>query len=114
MSDSNSAVAEPPVEQIQEQIKPQRKEKPASGNAKPKQLPPYRVLLHNDEVSDMVFVVRTICKLTPLAPNQAIMKMLEAHFRGVTLLLVTHKERAELYAEQFTTFKLKVTIEPAD
>jgi len=40
--------------------------------------------------------------------------MTEAHKTGVALLLVTHKERAELYAEQFATFKITVTIEPAE
>ncbi len=55
-----------------------------------------------------------ICQLTPLGWKQAILTMLEAHSSGVALLLVTHKERAELYAEQFATFKLKVTIEPSE
>ena len=33
---------------------------------------------------------------------------------GVALLLVTHKERAELYADQFQSKGLTVTIEPAE
>jgi ATP-dependent Clp protease adaptor protein ClpS len=33
---------------------------------------------------------------------------------GVALVLVTHKERAELYVEQFASKRLTVTIEPAE
>lgn len=75
-------------------------------------LPPYKVLLHNDEVNDMLFVVEKIVELTPLTQEEAIERMLEAHSTGVALLLVTHRERAELYQEQFHTYELTVTIEP--
>lgn len=76
------------------------------------QLPPWRVLLHNDPVNEMLFVVRTIVELTPLTKERAVQATLEAHTTGLTLLLVTHKERAELYREQFQSKKLTVTIEP--
>lgn len=79
-----------------------------------KNLPPYRVLLHNDRVNDMGSVVDTICELTPLRRQDAVVRMLEAHNTGVSLLLVTHKERAELYREQFHSKRLKVSIEAAD
>ncbi len=75
-------------------------------------LPPYRVLLHDDDVNDMGYVVEKILELTVLEFQDAIEKMLEAHETGVALLLVTHRERAELYAEQFATYKLSVSIEP--
>jgi ATP-dependent Clp protease adaptor protein ClpS len=74
--------------------------------------PPYRVILHNDDVNDMIHVVQTICKLTPLTADQAYDKMMEAHRKGLAILLVCHKERAELYQEQFHSCRLVVTIEP--
>lgn len=77
-----------------------------------RELPPYRVLLHNDDVNSFEHVIRTILRLTPLGPEEALQRTLEAHESGVSLLLVTHKERAELYVEQFATFKLTVTAEP--
>ena len=40
--------------------------------------------------------------------------MLEAHKSGVALLLVTHKERAELYLDQFQSMGLSVSIEPSN
>lgn len=77
-------------------------------------LPPYRVLLHNDDVNEMLDVARAIVELTPLDSHRATMVMLEAHLRGVALVLLTHKERAELYQEQFASKKLVVTIEPVE
>jgi ATP-dependent Clp protease adaptor protein ClpS len=74
--------------------------------------PPYKVILHNDDVNDMVYVVETICKLTPLTVDQAYEKMIEAHKKGLVVLLVCHRERAELYQEQFQSCRLTVTIEP--
>jgi ATP-dependent Clp protease adaptor protein ClpS len=79
----------------------------------PKQLPPYKVLLHNDDVNDMAYVVRTIMELTHLNKNDSTLRMMEAHSTGVALLLVTHKERAELFVDQFASKGLTVTIEPA-
>jgi ATP-dependent Clp protease adaptor protein ClpS len=88
------------------------KVKKAPQRGKVRQLPPYKVLLHNDSVNDMEHVVMSILKVTTLSLADAEAKMIEAHHTGVALLLVTHKERAELYQEQFRTFNLTVTIEP--
>lgn len=77
-------------------------------------LPPYRVILHNDDVNDMRTVVETIVDLTPHPPPRAFELMLTAHTRGRALLLVTHRERAELYQDQFRSRRLIVTIEKAD
>ena len=86
--------------------------KPAPAKPKPRMLPPYKVLLHNDDVNDIEHVVHSIMQLTPLTQEAAIDRTLEAHFHGLALLLVTHKERAELYAEQFASLSLTVTVEP--
>jgi ATP-dependent Clp protease adaptor protein ClpS len=90
--------------------------RPTPAPSKPKldQLPLFRVLLHNDPITEMGFVITTIIELTPLNHDKAVQVMLEAHNAGVALVLVTHKERAELYQEQFHSKKLQVTIEPAE
>lgn len=77
-------------------------------------LPMYRVLLHNDDKNTLDFVVSAIVELTPLNHDRATQVMLEAHTTGVGLLLVSHKERAELYQEQFQSKMLTVTIEPVE
>ena len=74
-------------------------------------MPPWKVMLHNDDVNDMGYVVETIVMLTPLNRQTAIMCMLEAHRTDVALLMATHREHAELIQEQFTSKQLKVTIE---
>ena len=79
---------------------------------KTRQLPPFRVILHNDNVNTVEHVVRTIVKLTPLNEGQAVERTLEAHETGSSMLLVTHKERAELNVEQVASCKLNVTCEP--
>jgi ATP-dependent Clp protease adaptor protein ClpS len=89
------------------------KERPKTAPPKVDQLPPYRVLLHNDDVNDILHVVMTIVALTPLDKHQAVAAMREAEKAGVALLVVTHKERAELYRDQFASKSLTVTIEPA-
>ena len=86
--------------------------KPVVEKPKPRVLPPWKVLLHNDDVNDMLHVIDTIKMLTPLSETAAAQRTLEAHAQGVALLLTTHQERAELYAEQFTSRLLTVTIEP--
>ena len=75
-------------------------------------LPPYRVMLHNDDVNTFEHVIRAILRLTPLNEKEAATRALEAHETGVALLLVTHRERAELYVEQFASASLTVTCEP--
>jgi ATP-dependent Clp protease adapter protein ClpS len=80
----------------------------------PQMLPPWKVLLHNDDQNDMLFVVEAIVSLTPLNQQAATIRTLEAHQSGLALLLTTHKERAELYQEQFQSKGLTVTIEPAE
>lgn len=75
-------------------------------------LPPWKVLLHNDDVNDMEYVIRTIMELTRLNQQAAIMVMVEAHKTGVALMMATHREHAELLQEQFTSMRLTVTIEP--
>ena len=79
---------------------------------KPGKLPPWKVVLHNDQINSMQDVVVTIRQLTPLSEQAAVRRMLEAHARGRALLMTTHRERAELYKEQFTSKRLIVTIGP--
>lgn len=76
------------------------------------QLPPWKVLLHSDDVNELGYVIDTIIELAALSPLQAMVQAFEAHKRGVALLLTTHRERAELLCEQFTCKKLTVTMEP--
>lgn len=86
--------------------------KPRPQRPKVSRMPPWKVLLHNDAKNEMGYVIETILELTAIEPQRALVKMLEAHKRGVSLLLSTHREYAELLQEQFKSKGLTVTIEP--
>ena len=94
--------------------KPKRASKTSPKQKPPQMLPPWKVLLHNDDKNEVGFVVKTIVELTSLNENDAKQRTVEAHETGVALLLTTHKERAELYKDQFESKGLTVSIEPAE
>ena len=87
---------------------------PSPRRDKPGELPPWRVILHNDPVNAMDVVVEAIVAITPLTRSEALRCMWRAHTKGRSLVLSTHRERAELYREQFKRRKLTVTIEPGE
>ena len=84
----------------------------APASPKLDRMPPWRVLLHNDDVNDMAYVVAAIVELAVSDRRVAMLRMLEAHTRGCALLMVTHRERADPLHEQFARKPLKVTLEP--
>jgi ATP-dependent Clp protease adaptor protein ClpS len=94
--------------------RPKRATKANPKTRPPQMLPPWKVLLHNDDKHYRDFVVDAIVELTPLNKQDAELRMKEADETGVALLLTTHKERAELYKDQFESKGLTVTIEPAE
>src|SRR3954463_10482410 len=94
--------------------KPKAAPKTAPKNKPPQMLPPWKVLLHNDDKNEMPHVISTIVELTTLKEQDAKLRTIEAHETGVALLLTTHKERAELYKDQFESKGLVVSIEPAE
>lgn len=77
-------------------------------------LPPYRLLLHNDDVNSMEHVVQALLVAVPeLAPEEAVAIMLEAHTQGVAQVIVCPLERAELYRDRLEAQGLTATIERA-
>lgn len=87
--------------------------RPTPAPLKPtEKLPLWNVLLHNDEVNEMGFVVESLCRFARLSVPTATRCTMEAHKKGLSLVLATHREHAELVAEQLTSLRLTVTIEP--
>ncbi|MFY8148360.1 MAG: ATP-dependent Clp protease adapter ClpS [Prochlorococcaceae cyanobacterium] len=75
--------------------------------------PRYKVLLHNDPVNTMEYVVTTLRQVVPsLSEQDAIAVMLEAHNTGVGLVIVCDLEPAEFYCETLKAKGLTSTIEP--
>jgi ATP-dependent Clp protease adaptor protein ClpS len=75
--------------------------------------PRYRVLLHNDPVNTMEYVIATLRQVVPqLSEQDAVAVMLEAHNTGVGLVIVCDLEPAEFYSESLKSKGLTSTIEP--
>ena len=72
----------------------------------------YKVLLHNDPVNTMEYVVVTLRQVVPkLSEQDAISIMLEAHNNGMGLVIVCDLEPAEFYSESLKAKGLTSTIE---
>ena len=77
--------------------------------------PLYKVLLHNDPVNSMEFVVTTLRQVVPsLSEQDAVTVMLEAHNTGVGLVIICDIEPAEFYCESLKAKGLTSTIEPEE
>lgn len=77
-----------------------------------KQSPHYKVLLHNDPVNSMEYVVVTLQQVVPqLSEQDAMAVMLEAHNTGVGLVIVCDLEPAEFYCETLKAKGLTSTLE---
>lgn len=89
-------------------------------------LPPYNVILLNDDDHSMAFVVEVLRKVFAFAETKAFAAMITAHETGQAVVWTGPKEVAELKAEQMSTFHeirerdgqdlgpLGVRIEPAE
>ena len=79
-----------------------------------KVLPPWRVVLHNDDVNSMDHVVRSLVRSVPsLTVEDAAEIMLMAHNHGEATVITCPKEAAEHYRERLESCSLTATIEPA-
>ena len=95
---------------------PHRDDRPESSRipqvAARKHLPRYKVVLQQDGVTDLMFVVHCVMDLMRYPRAEATHKMWEAHHCGRSVLLTTYRERAELFVEQFAEKGLRLTLEP--
>lgn len=86
-------------------------------STKPKiqQMPPWKIILHDDSVNTVEHVVNMVQEITKLEEQIAFDRVKEAHENGLALLLTTHREKAELFVEMFEacTPQISVTMEKA-
>lgn len=76
-------------------------------------LPPYKVVLFNDDYNDMDYVVLVLLRtINSLSRQQANSIMLTAHLTGSAIVVICPKETAEFYQEQLLSYGLTATIEP--
>jgi ATP-dependent Clp protease adaptor protein ClpS len=80
--------------------------------------PRWKVILLNDDITTMDFVVDLLVGLFHKAHPEAKRLMYEVHTTGSAVVEITHKERAELYLEQVRSlarprgFPLQAVMEP--
>ncbi len=81
--------------------------------------PLWKVMLLNDEVTTVEFVISLLIELFQKQRAEAVRLTWEIHYTGSALVIVTSLERAELYLEQVRSkararkFPLTATMEPA-
>ena len=76
-------------------------------------LPPYKVLLHNDDYNSMGHVVHALRRVIPgMSRAEALHIMFQAHTDGVAVVVVCPKEPAEHYRDGLRSYGLTSTIEP--
>ena len=76
-------------------------------------LPPYKVILFNDDYNDMDYVVAVLLRtINNLSQSEAEHIMLTAHLTGSAVVVVCPKEIAEYYQERLLSYGLTATIEP--
>lgn len=81
--------------------------------------PLWSVILHNDDVTPMDFVVDLLISLFGRPLAEAVVLMLEVHETGASTVCSCPQERAELYVEQVHSlarprgFPLTASCEPA-
>lgn len=78
-----------------------------------KLLPPYKVILFNDDYNDMEYVIAVLLRLiSHLTEPAAVEIMLTAHLMGSAVVIVCPRESAEYYQERLLGYGLTATIEP--
>ena len=78
-----------------------------------KLLPPYKVIVHNDDYNEMNYVIFALMNsVNTLTVQEAERIMLTAHLTGQAVVTVCPKEVAEYYQERLLSYRLTATIEP--
>lgn len=77
-------------------------------------LPPWHVILHNDDFNTMNYVVLCLQRTVPgMDEQRATQIMLEAHNHGQAIVTTCPLELAELYRDRLEGFQLTATVERA-
>jgi len=78
-----------------------------------KLLPPYNVILFNDDYNSMDYVVAVLLHtINTLTQAEAEQIMLTAHLMGSAIVITCPKETAEFYQERILSYGLTATIAP--
>ena len=80
---------------------------------KHKHHPKYNVVLHNDDVNDMYYVVFMLNKVLGMSAETAHTHMIEAHETGRSILITCELEHAEFYKQGLNDGGITASIQEA-
>ncbi|MEI6872489.1 MAG: ATP-dependent Clp protease adapter ClpS [Verrucomicrobiota bacterium] len=72
---------------------------------------PWNVVVHNDPVNLMTYVVKVFIKVFGFSLEKAEKHMWEVHKKGRSILWSGERERGELYVQQLHSYLLLATLE---
>ena len=122
-NDASIAVESPPAVEGLPKIRQRRKKRPADA-VKPKQQPPYAVVLLNDEEHTFQYVIETLMKVFGYPQEKSCSLTLQIHYEGRGIVWSGSREVAELKRDQIRStgpdfygtkkvdFSLGVIVEP--
>lgn len=106
------------------QARPRKRRRAAPSHRKPRPLPPYAVIVFNDDVHTFAYVIETFVKVFGYSAQKSLLLAEQIHHSGKGIVWSGSKEVAELkrdqirsagpdfYAAQKVDFPLEVRIEP--
>ncbi len=89
----------PPLTDVTVRTRPK-----AGEQSKTRQVPPYHVILLNDDFHSMLFVRDVLCKALGFSAERSYNLMMQAHTFGKAIVWTGPREVAELKVEQIRTF----------
>lgn len=118
MSEQSAAVAEP-------EVAPEDATKKDDQRQKPKRLPPYHVILWDDDAHSYAYVITMLQSLFGHPPEQGFKLAKEVDTQGRVIVCTTTMERAELKRDQIHAYgkddlingckgSMKASIEPSE
>lgn len=72
---------------------------------------PWNVIVHNDPVNLMSYVVKVFMKVLGFTLERAEKHMLEVHHKGRSVVWTGEREKAELFVQQLHSYLLLATLE---
>ena len=73
--------------------------------------PPWNVIVHNDPITLMSYVVMVLQKIFGFDHSKAHRLMMEVHTDGKSIVWTGARERAEIYLQKLQAFHLLATME---
>jgi ATP-dependent Clp protease adaptor protein ClpS len=125
MSETSTEKTTDTAEPSQVATLPARKPKPKSGKTKPRELPPYHVILYNDDDHSYEYVMEMLLVVFGHPFERGMQMAKEVDETGRVIVLTTHKEKAELKRDQIHAYgadprvaccagSMSAAIEPAE